>query len=266
MYQITHLKGPHELELKTATFRRVAFPPHFHETCSIGLIRSGMEQVICNGRVNIVHANRIVVFNPGELHSNRYHDDDEWSYTSVYVDPDYIVHIASSHGIRSDAPLRFTNIIEDPALSGPMVSLNHDDVALQTEIVERVLLGLLTKHLCADNEAGTAYMDFYEIVEEVKRFIGMDLYLSHSLSRLSQRHGISPFQLHRAFKAHTGLTTSGYRTLLRINLSKKLMHSGVPLTEVALECGFFDQSHFIRRFKAFTGVTPGAYLDSMTSV
>ncbi|HEY5825191.1 MAG TPA: AraC family transcriptional regulator, partial [Cyclobacteriaceae bacterium] len=31
------------------------------------------------------------------------------------------------------------------------------------------------------------------------------------------------------------------------------------LTDIAYEAGYFDQSHFIREFKSFTGVTPSSY-------
>jgi AraC-like DNA-binding protein len=34
----------------------------------------------------------------------------------------------------------------------------------------------------------------------------------------------------------------------------------VPWADLALDCGYFDQAHFIHDFQAFTGLTPGAYL------
>lgn len=33
----------------------------------------------------------------------------------------------------------------------------------------------------------------------------------------------------------------------------------MPLTEVAYDQGFYDQAHFIRIFKSFTGITPSKY-------
>jgi AraC-like DNA-binding protein len=36
-------------------------------------------------------------------------------------------------------------------------------------------------------------------------------------------------------------------------------HSGATLSQLALECGFFDQAHFIREFKAFSGYSPKAF-------
>jgi transcriptional regulator GlxA family with amidase domain len=47
--------------------------------------------------------------------------------------------------------------------------------------------------------------------------------------------------------------------LLRIERAKTLLQRGFDLSHVALECGFFDQSHLHRHFKAVTTVTPKEY-------
>ena len=39
----------------------------------------------------------------------------------------------------------------------------------------------------------------------------------------------------------------------------RLRLSAQPIAEIALHCGFYDQSAFTRQFKAVTGLTPGQY-------
>jgi AraC-like DNA-binding protein len=34
----------------------------------------------------------------------------------------------------------------------------------------------------------------------------------------------------------------------------------IDLTQLAFECGFYDQSHLIKEFKTFSGYTPAEYL------
>ncbi len=60
----------------------------------------------------------------------------------------------------------------------------------------------------------------------------------------------------RYYKPHMHKT---FRLNCRIELAKKLLQKGFGLSQVALECGFFDQSHFHRHFKAITTVTPKEY-------
>ena len=50
-------------------------------------------------------------------------------------------------------------------------------------------------------------------------------------------------------------------TQIRIERAKTLLTRGWPVAHVAVETGFFDQSHFTRRFKRIVGVTPGQYLN-----
>jgi AraC family transcriptional regulator len=64
----------------------------------------------------------------------------------------------------------------------------------------------------------------------------------------------------RAFKQTVG--EPPYRWLLqqRIALAKELLlHSGLPMVEIALKCGFADQACFIRAFRKLLNTTPGEW-------
>jgi len=62
----------------------------------------------------------------------------------------------------------------------------------------------------------------------------------------------------RAFKQSLGLPPMAYVKTRRLERAKALMTStNQPLTEIALICGFADQSHLIRSFRRVIGVSPG---------
>ncbi|WP_143960224.1 helix-turn-helix transcriptional regulator [Litoribacter populi] len=81
-----------------------------------------------------------------------------------------------------------------------------------------------------------------------------------SLKKLSDELNIHPVHLSRGFSKHFGMTLSDYVRRLRIEKSISLFpQQNLSLTEIAYACGFADQSHFNRWFKAFMHTTPAKY-------
>ena len=62
--------------------------------------------------------------------------------------------------------------------------------------------------------------------------------------------------LHRRIKSLTGMTANEYIRKHRLAKAMQLLRSGIPATEVAMECGFNSPSYFTRCFKAEYGVLP----------
>jgi len=55
-----------------------------------------------------------------------------------------------------------------------------------------------------------------------------------------------------------GITPQKYFAVRRFNKSLELVRSSEEsLTSIAFECGYYDQAHFIKEFKSYTGLTPG---------
>jgi AraC-like DNA-binding protein len=80
------------------------------------------------------------------------------------------------------------------------------------------------------------------------------------LVRLASACGLSAAHFARAFRVSTG--TPPHRWLMdqRIEQAKcLLMDSTLSLTEIAIKCGFADQSHFTRVFSSAMGATPGRW-------
>ena len=73
--------------------------------------------------------------------------------------------------------------------------------------------------------------------------------------------GVGERQVERLFKKYVGLSPKLYARVIRFNYIFQLIQEGNPVwTGIAYDSGFYDQSHFIRNFKAFTGEDPTAYI------
>lgn len=78
-----------------------------------------------------------------------------------------------------------------------------------------------------------------------------------SLQELSRIINVHPVTISKYFTRYFACTLGEYMRKLRIEKSIPLIkNSGLSLTDIASLCGFADQSHFTRNFKAFTGFLP----------
>jgi len=84
---------------------------------------------------------------------------------------------------------------------------------------------------------------------------------------LAARYGISPRYLQKLFLQHIGITPKLYSQIHRFQRSLRHMRSREDsLTSIAYDCGYADQSHFIREFKSFAGITPSAFSTALRPV
>jgi AraC-like DNA-binding protein len=79
------------------------------------------------------------------------------------------------------------------------------------------------------------------------------------LAELSKLVGLNRSHLIRSFKKATGLPPHAYFLQLKVSEAKRRLVRGEPISQVALETGFADQSHFSRVFKNAVGITPAQY-------
>jgi AraC family transcriptional regulator len=80
------------------------------------------------------------------------------------------------------------------------------------------------------------------------------------LKEVARECRLSVSHFSRAFRRTMGVAPHNWLLTRRIEVAKeKLRNSGLSLSEVALACGFADQSHLTRVFTGMVGVSPGAW-------
>lgn len=80
------------------------------------------------------------------------------------------------------------------------------------------------------------------------------------LKEVAQECRLSVSHFSRAFRQTVGVAPHNWLLMRRVEVAKeKLRGSQLPLSDVALACGFADQSHLTRVFTRVVGVSPGAW-------
>jgi AraC-like DNA-binding protein len=128
-----------------------------------------------------------------------------------------------------------------------MSSLRSADTAEQKiQIVQAFLSARLAEHKREEPAVDAAI----KLIRHSKGQLTME--------EVCKKTGFSKKQLERKFVASVGTTPKVFSRITRfLNICKHLEENKhKTLTALAHECGFHDQAHFIKEFKAFSGFTP----------
>ena len=99
-------------------------------------------------------------------------------------------------------------------------------------------------------------------IKIVREYIKANYADNISIEKLSNLVNLSPYYLIRNFRNLFGLPPHAYQNQLRLQAAKKDLLTKKPLATIALENGFYDQSHLNKHFKRTFGVTPNNYRKS----
>ena len=99
-----------------------------------------------------------------------------------------------------------------------------------------------------------------ELVEKLKQSPALT---ASELTQLIQSYPYSQKHLINQFKKYLGLTPKYFQRIFRFNeiLAKIYQKQALSWTQISYDCGYTDQSHFIKEFRHFSGFNPQEFLD-----
>lgn len=153
--------------------------------------------------------------------------------------------------INKVAGLRLTaGDMEDKELSkleNSLTSTENDKFCIL--LIEQFLLKRLT-HIAGHN---------LKRIETTVRLINSG---ETDIARLANAACLSTRQFSRIFSEYIGTNPKEFSRTIRFQRALDILERNgqIPLTTLAYQCGYFDQSHMIKEFKALSGYTPGQYL------
>jgi AraC-like DNA-binding protein len=246
------------LHLKSESYE---YPPHMHEEYSIVLILDGSETTTCRGRSHTAFAGDLLCINADELHSSK---SNAVEYRVMKLKGKTIAEIASGLYARGPERPSFPElIIKDRKLFRTLLSLHleleHEASFLEQESRFISAISLLLARTIRPHGSVPRSGQERRYAEIARDYLKSHYTENVSLADLTSITNLSPFHLLRVFSRRVGCPPHEFQTQLRIAHARKLLREGRPISGVALETGFFDQSHFSRHFKRIVGIPPGLY-------
>ncbi|MBL0371206.1 AraC family transcriptional regulator [Rhizobium sp. KVB221] len=252
------------MECMSATFITHEFAPHAHDTFSIGAIEAGCQIASIRGAREYTGPGALYLLNPGEIHDGTPGAAEGYRYRMIYPDVELFTSILEDvkgktfHGVPSFS----RQLLHDQELARAFHFAHRAMEAgcdpLEAEVgMFRVLASMFARY-------GSVIIAPPKSIDRTglrraRDYLADNFQEDVGLERLSEISGLSRAHLIRAFRKEYFITPHAFQTDIRIRQARRMLRSGMTPSDTALCCGFADQAHFTRNFKARTGITPAAY-------
>jgi AraC family transcriptional regulator len=146
-------------------------------------------------------------------------------------------------------------------ITNPDVKLLMHQIFRETKIedgisalsIEALLMEILEKLNRKNEKTATKKPHWVLLIDQI---LHDQLSENLTLDELAKACNIHPVNLSKGFSRYFHCTLGEYIRKLKVEKALSLMSQNLSLTEISYQCGFYDQSHFIRCFKDLNGINP----------
>lgn len=266
--------GDGRVECLAALFRTHAYAPHSHETYVVGVIEAGCEEYRLRGATLRAPAGSFCFVNPGEVHDGA-PCGPFYAYRMAYPSVAFVAALAEDLGERAvRGTVHFPEAaVADADLAARFAAAHRRMEAAAgrgqaTLAADEAMLAAFAAVLSRHAGLAPAASDTAPEPGPVARALAfLDAHFAEDvgLDRLAAVAGVPRARLIRAVRRATGLTPHAWQVDRRVQAARRLLIEGIAPSDAAAACGFYDQSHLNRAFKARLGVTPGAFRAAATA-
>lgn len=253
-----------DMECMTASFITHEFQPHAHDTFSIGAIEAGCQIASIRGEREFTGPGALYLLNPGEIHDGAPGVSDGYRYRMIYPEISLLTGILEdvTGRVFQGTPSFSRQLLHDPSLADAfhhahrLVEAGQDPLAAE-EAMYSVLSRMFAQYgsVIISPPAGNGRSG----VARARDYLAENFESDIGLEELAGVAGLSRAHLIRAFRREFFITPHAFQTDMRVRHARRLLRAGMSPSETAAQCGFADQAHFTRHFKARTGVTPAVF-------
>lgn len=262
--EYTHLWRPNNIEgldLFDAFIFERKFPKHMHDNYTICVTEQGIGEIYCQGKVLKADTKHILLINPEEVHAGWALKGHSWKYRVMYIDKKLMHKVADEGSLFNRELLKHPELITNfqRVFSNFLTSNPKEVCEGDTLHFLENLIAVAVQEPKAVKIPAKIQLKERLTIKKVKDYLREHYGENVSISELASMVGLSANYLIRTFRKTVGLPPHAYQMQVRIQEAKKALLGCKPIAQVALEAGFFDQSHLNRCFKRILGVTPQQY-------
>jgi AraC family transcriptional regulator len=236
-------------------------PAHAHLNTSINPVLQGALAESCNGRSLTIASGTVFFIPAGQVHANRILGAGARCF-EMRLDPRWLQRLEGC-----SSALAAPAYLPGGPLSGLALRLCHE--ARQTDAASALVMEGLALELlgeiarCRTPASGRRPPRWLLQARDLLRERFAE---SLTLEEIAGAVGVHPVHLATAFREQYGRTVGDTVRRLPIEFAcRAIARTQTPLTEIALDAGFANQSHFTRVFKRLTGITPAGYRRAFSS-
>lgn len=235
---------------------------HFHTELAVSIIENNGSYVTTDKQIeHKLTKNSFIIIPPYRTHNCIPFDKDKFKFTMIYIDSKWFEDIFRVSLNNNEIQLYQLGEKEVETVKKCFDILQSDISPIKKELI---LINFIEKYvlektnLILNNKNNSIENNK---LEPIKKYLTQNYTEKISLDKLSEISNLSKYHLFRSFKAKYKLSPLNYQKSIKFNHAKKFLQNknNNDISEIALDLGYYDQSHFTNDFKKFSGVSPNYY-------
>lgn len=234
-------------------------PPHAHAQPYLCLVIEGTWEEQFDGGARRCAPRTVIYHPPGEVHWDHFKTG-QGRVFAIELDEGWRDRTGAAAPVLEEPRVFEAGAVHSAAFRIYDESRRRDDAS--GLVIEGLMLELLG--VLARTRTGLSLGSAPAWLRRVEEIINDEFRTPPPLHRIAATVGVHPVHLARAFRTRHGCGVAEYVARLRVEHACVAMaNRGRSLSDIAMEVGFFDQSHFTKAFRRITGATPARYRASL---
>ena len=234
-------------------------PLHTHSLFQWYCVIYGNVNLIWDHQSHTLQQDDSILISPGVMRAPKYHNKSIGYFYVLFENH----HLVLNNLVLKIVPIPNDLRFDLNTLINEINKPGENTYDFVEALLTRLLIGLERKtkpHNHSENLSNLSIQTENEVFNQMDAFLRRNLYKDISRKDLSEVFHISASHLARIFRNTSGMTISKRLLQLRIDRAKQLLlESSLPISEISLQVGYTNFSHFTKIFRRFTGITPSDY-------